>query len=130
MVIFPNAAEVKALQRVLDTNVTLKLFSNNLTPDEATTTGSFTEVVGGGYAAKTLVVANWVITPGAPGVALYAVQAFNFTGVTNAPGTIYGYYVVDTDGVTLWCERFEASVLPYSPAADSVVNITPRLEAS
>lgn len=131
MIITPSAGEVASLKRVLAPNLSLKLYSNNLTPIETTTTGSFTEVSGGGYVAKTLTFANWGFITGDPSYGLYnAVQRFLFTGTTAVPGTIYGFYVVDPNGVTLWCERFPEEVLPFSPIFNSIIDIIPRYEGS
>ncbi|MEM3038623.1 MAG: hypothetical protein QXE45_04430, partial [Thermoplasmata archaeon] len=92
--VVPNVAEVDLLQVWLNRALVLKLFSNNVVPAEGDTISTYIEVSGGGYAAKNLVFANWVITPGDPTIASYPDQDFAFTGATNPPGTIYGYYVV------------------------------------
>lgn len=129
--VVPNVGEVLALEKYLKlVNLTLKLYSNNVIPAETNTAASFTPVTGGGYAAKTLIAASWSITSGAPSFGLYAAQDFTFTGVTDAPGTIYGYYVVDPDNVLRWAERFTESVVPFSPVNGSLIRVTPRFEAS
>lgn len=125
----PNVGEIKNLQKILNQNISLKLFSNNVVPAETDTIGSYTEVSGGGYAAKTLAYANWVITGGAPTRAVYPAQDFTFTGATGAPGTIYGYYLVDADGELMGSERFDAGVVPFTPVAGSLIRITPRYSA-
>lgn len=129
-IVVPNVGEEIVLDKYLDEPLTLKLYSNNYTPVEGSTNANFTEVAGGGYAAKTLAVANWVVTPGDPTVALYAQQTFAFTGPTTAPGTIYGYYVVDALNVVRWAERFPAANVPFTPVAGSSIRITPRFECS
>lgn len=128
--VVPNVGEVKALELFLERTLTLKLFANDLVPAEDTTAGSFTEVTGGGYAAITLDAGDWTITPGAPSFGIQPNQDFNFTGVTGGTGNIYGYYVIDAEGVLCWAERFEESVLPFTPGVDSIVRVTPRFEAS
>lgn len=129
--VVPNVGEELALNKYLKLeNLTLKLYSNNITPGETDTAATYTEVAGGGYASKTLTAASWTVTPDAPTVGLYAAQDFTFTGVTDAPGTIYGYYVVDAANVLRWAERFDAGVVPFTPVLGSVIRITPRFEAS
>ena len=129
--IVPNAGELLVLEDFLQSGpLSLRLYSNNYTPVEGTTTAAFTEVAGGGYARKTLNIGDWILTSGDPSFGLYAQQTFSFTGTTTAPGTIYGYYVVNALEVTLWAERFAAGVLPFSPIAGSSIKITPRLECS
>jgi len=121
----PNVGLAKIAQLVLAPTLTAKLFSNNITPAAGDTAASYDVVVGGGYANKSLTFANWSITNG---VALYnAAQDWNFTGVTNAPGTVYGYYIVDAANVVIWAERFAAGVLPFTPVANSLIRVTPRI---
>lgn len=127
----PNVAEVIAATQFLKTgDLTLKLFSNNVTPAEGNTAASYTEVAGGGYVAKTLVAANWTITSGDPTTGTYAAQDFAFTGPTNAPGTIYGYFIVDGSNVLRGEERFGAGVVPFTPVLGSLIRITPKLQIS
>jgi hypothetical protein len=122
--IVPDVAEVDALTKILTPDLTLKLYGNNATPLFNSVAGSFTEIVGGGYASKPLVFANWVIAAGSPSLASYAIQTWNFTGVINAPGTVYGYFVVrNSDGLLMWAERFP--VVPFIPIAGSVITVTP-----
>lgn len=128
--IVPTIALDAILNEILNgrTNLKLKLYSNNVTPDASVTNSSFTEVAGGGYAAITLVFANWTITGG---VASYPLQTFTFTGPTNSPGTIYGYYIVDTDDVSfIWAQRFPDAILPFEPVDGSTGDITPKLTAA
>lgn len=123
--IVPDVAEVDALTKILTPALTIRLYSNNYTPIGASVAGSFTEVVGGGYASLPLIFAGWAIVPGTPSAASYAAQTWNFTGPTNAPGNIYGYYVTrDSDGLLMWAERFP--VVPFVPIAGSVITVTPR----
>ena len=127
--VVPDAREVDVLTDLLTSALTLKLYSNDVTPSGASLAGDFTEVAGGGYANKPLTFANWGITPGNPTVALYnATQSFVFTGPTNAPGTIYGYYVTrNSDGLLIFAQRFAAGIAPFSPIAGSNIRITPRI---
>lgn len=106
--VVPNTAEVSIIEYVLNKeapqDLTARLYSNNLIPDEDTITADFTEVVGGGYVAEGLTPANWTVTPGNPSQAQYAPEVvFTFNA---AVGNVYGYYVTRTDGITLWAERF------------------------
>lgn len=129
--VVPNVGEEEILNKILNQVLTFKLFSNNIIPAEGNTAASYTEVTGGGYASKTLTFANWTVTAGAPTVALYDIaQNFAFTGATGAPGTIYGYYVVNASNVLMWAERFAVGVVPFTPISGSSIVITPRLETS
>jgi len=128
--VVPNSGEAALLTLALGANVTLKLYSNDKTPAETDTAANYTEVAGGGYVSKTLSSASWSIVAGAPSVASYTYQDFQFTGPTNAPTTVYGYFVVNAAGVLLWAERFGAGVLPFSPVLGSLIRITPKLSMS
>jgi len=124
----PEASLATMLEKILNQSLTLKLYSNNVIPSAADTTATYTEVSGGGYVSKTLTFANWVITPGGPAVALYnAFQDWFFTGATDAPGTIFGYFVIQTTGgLLLWAERFPAATIPFVSQNGSLIRIKPR----
>lgn len=130
--VVPNVGEVKALELFLELeDLTLVLYSNDITPGETDTVATYTPVVGGGYLAVTLDKDEWTITAGAPSAGVYNdTLDFTFTGVTNAPGTIYGYFVKDAAGVLRWAERFPAAVVPFTPVNGSLIRFIPRFEAS
>lgn len=129
--IVPDALEVEVLNSILTNTLTMRLFSNNKTPVGGDTVAGYTEVAGGGYAAKLLLFPNWTIQAGDPSFGVYnTTQIWTFTGVTNAPGTVYGYYVTrNTDGKLMWAERFPAATLPFSPVAGSLVKVLPKFAA-
>lgn len=124
--IVPNVAEIIAMNSFLNNALSLRLYSNNITPASGNTAATYTQVSGGGYAAKSLSFASWSVTSGDPTVALYTAQNFSFTGPTSAPGTIYGYYIVDSGGVLRWAERFP--IVPFTPIVGSLIRITPRIQ--
>lgn len=129
--IVPDASEVDMLKAILNTPLTLRLYSNNYTPVAASIAASFTEVAGGGYTNRPLLYAGWAFTAGAPSYALAALESWTYTGPVNAPGTVYGYYVTrDSDGKLMWAERFPAAVLPFTPIAGSTTKITPKFTGS
>jgi len=94
-------------------NHTLKLYTNDYTPLDSSTAGSFTVATGGGYADKALTNGSW--TPSQVGgiqQVAYAQQVFTFTGALTGNPTLYGYYVVDGDGVLVYAERFAINFTP------------------
>lgn len=126
----PNAIEVEVLTALLTPAHTLRLYGNDYTPVDSSVTANFTEIAGGGYAAKPITFANWTITAGTPSLAAYAFQQWIFSGVINAPGTIYGYYITrDSDSKLLSAERFPSANVPFSPIAGSKIVVLPRLSA-
>lgn len=128
--VIPNAQEVTALNAWINENDpwTLKLFGNNAVPAVGSVAGDFNEVAGGGYASKSLLAASWVITAGVPTLAVYAAQAWVFTGPLDAPGTVYGYFIVDSAGLLVCAELLAAP--PYTPlvSGDAAV-VVPQIAA-
>jgi len=128
--VVPNAAEVRALQYILTPALTIRIFGNNVIPGPISVSATFIEIAGGGYANKPLVFADWLFTPNAPSAAIALKKTWNFTGVINAPGTVYGYYVTrDADGLLMWAELFAAAIIPFVPINGSLIEITPRFTA-
>lgn len=129
--VVPNVVENEILTAALTPALTLRLYSSDTTPIGTTLAAAFIEVAGGGYANKALTLANWGIIQGNPTTALYnAVQTWTFTGPTNAPAVIYGYYVTrNSDGKLMWAERFAAGVIPFAPILGSIIKVTPRFTA-
>lgn len=112
-------------------NLTLKLFVNNVTPNASggDTAATYTEATGGGYAAITLTAGSWTITvANDPSDAVYAQQTFTFTGALTTNTTIYGYYVVDADGILIWSEKAAASFTPANNG--DTYKVTPKFQLS
>jgi hypothetical protein len=110
-------------------DLTLKLFTNNINPADTDVVGGYTEAVGGGYAAKTLTAASFTIsTVGDIAQAAYAQQTFTFTGPLTGPGTIYGYFVVDADGVLIYAEKAAVAFTPLNNG--DLLLITPAFQLS
>jgi len=108
-------------------NPVLHLYSNNLTPSDSTQIGNITEVSTiTGYAAITLLSANWTTTQaGGVTTGVYSEQTFTFA--TDA--TSYGYYVTDESNDLLWLERFSGA--PFEiPDGGGTVSITTKLTLS
>lgn len=105
-----------------------RLYTNNITPAETDSAGTYSEASGGGYASKTLTGANWTVTSGAPTTASYADAQWIFTGALAGNATVYGYYVTrSSDGVLLWAENFAA----FTPAqSGDNITIQPRITAT
>lgn len=125
--VLPNVRTGAILEQILSGTLTLRLYSNDVSPAAGSSTATFTEVAGGGYADIDLDPGDWTVTVADPSTAEQPQQTFTFTGTTNSPGTIYGYFVVNADDELMWAERFDPSVLPFSPINGSTVKITPRI---
>ena len=128
--VVPDTAEVRILQSFLTLPLTLRLYSNNYTPIATSLAASFTEVAGGGYVSKALTFANWTITANAPSLAVYPLLSWVFTGVTNAPAVVYGYFVTrDSDGLLMYAERFAPAIVPITPVGNTIIQLIPQFSA-
>lgn len=109
-------------------NLTLRLFTNDVTPAAASTSSTFTEAAGGGYAAITLTAGSWTVSElaGIP-QALYAQQLFNFTDALTGGASVYGYFITDADGDLITAERRTVAV---TPLAGDTLAITPAMQLS
>jgi hypothetical protein len=108
-------------------NPVLHLYSNDIVPGDATVIGDLTEVGGAtGYAAITLLSANWTTTQvGGITTAVFSEQTFTFT--TDA--TAFGYYITDESTQLLWLERFSGAAFNI-PDGGGTISITTKLTLS
>ncbi len=106
-----NKGEILLLQYIVGMvnadNPVLHLYANDVTPSDSSVIGDLTEVAGAtGYAAITLLSANWTTTQaGGITTAVFSEQTFTFT--TDA--TSFGYFVTDETAQLLWLERFSGA---------------------
>lgn len=109
-------------------DMTLILFTNDVTPTNASINTTFTVAAGGGYATKTLTGGSWTVSSvGGIPTAAYAAQTFTFTGPLTTNTTVYGYAVLR--GTTLkWAERLAAPVTPANN--NDTITVTPRKQQS
>lgn len=127
----PNNGEGDALEyfvnRAAPQNLVLRLYTNNVTPAETDTAGTYTEAAGNGYAAVTLTGASWgAPSEGAPSSIAYAQQTFTFSG---ALGNVYGYYMTRvTSGRIALAERFTDGPYNIQNNGDQI-KITPQITA-
>jgi hypothetical protein len=89
----------------------LRLFSNNVTPDNTTTLGGLTEATFTGYAAVTL--SGWSAASLAAHVASSTANPITFT-LTAGSQNIYGWYVTSADGELICAGRDVAAPVAMS----------------
>lgn len=112
------------LNRDLPEGLVIRLYSNNIIPQETDTITNYVEVVGGGYASIGLVAGNWTILAGTPTSAEHTEVVWTFTG---AVGNVFGYYVSRLTGLELmWAERFSNGPFNIQTNGDEI-RVTPRL---
>jgi hypothetical protein len=82
----------------------LRLFTNDVTPDEDTVRADLAEAEGFGYVPKVLSAGTWMLTEGPPWEAHYPEQTFLFNGPL---GDVCGYYITQAKtGILAVAERF------------------------
>ena len=110
-----NEGELELLDKMLkdalsvDEAYILKLFQNNYTPADTTTSANMTAATFTNYAHKTLTRAGWsAATTNASGKAESSYGTAPESWTCGATGnTIYGYWVEGaSSGKVLWAERF------------------------
>lgn len=91
--------------RNIDEDKILHLYQNNLTLDESTVIGDFTECDFTGYTQVTLTNTSWSEAGIVDGVAYswYGNDPLEYTCASGS-NMIYGYYVTNETGDLLWCE--------------------------
>jgi len=111
-------------------NLTLKLYATNVTPTDAKVAGDFTEAAGGGYSAITLTNGTGWVESNVGGIeqVAYAQQTFTFTGALTTNAVIYGYYVVDADGVLVYAELAGSTFTPANNG--DTYKVTPIVQLS
>ncbi len=109
-------------------NLTIKLFATNVTPADTSIASSFTEASGGGYASKTLTNGSWTVTvSNDPSDAVYAAQTWTFTGPLTTNPVVYGYYVVNADGVLIYAEKLGTAFTPHNNGDQLLITPTFRM---
>ncbi len=82
--VVPNNSEVLMLQYILNIsnpqNLVIRLYANDVIPDENSTQATFVEVSGGGYTSTNLVPGSWSIIAGSPSQAEHTEVTWVFTG--------------------------------------------------
>ena len=126
----PDVGENLALEMIVNKtapqNLVLKLYSNNITPSDTDTAGTYTECTFTGYAAITLTGASWGSASG--GSIAYAQQTFTCSGAGSE--NCYGYFVVQSSsGTLLYSERGTGVPFVITTIGDNV-KITPTITAS
>lgn len=122
-----DEAEILLLQWIVNMvdngDQVIHLFTNDVTPVDATTQASLTEATEAGYVTITLTGSSWTTTQSAGlTTAAYPEVEFNFTTAAN----VYGYYVTDTSDSIMWIERFSGA--PFQlPDNGGTIAITPQI---
>lgn len=125
MLVIANNQQVNALtsaMRTLLNTCTLKLFSNNLTPDPTDRAGDFTECTFTGYASQAMT--GWAAPTQATDILSYMRDVVHSFVCTAGGGqNIYGYYVTLPSGDLFFSERYSAA--PYAITAGAGFFVEP-----
>lgn len=129
---FPDVGENIALEALTNKtapqNLVLRLFSNNITPSDTDTAGTYTEATFAGYAAITLTGASWGAA--SAGTITYGSQQTFTRSSTGTLENIYGYYVTQAvSGLLVYSERDGAAPFAITNAGDNI-KLTPTISAN
>jgi hypothetical protein len=114
-IIITNIAKQKFLENFFSVeNLTLKLFSNDVTPSSTDDSDSFEEFSGGNYSSVELNSSEWNITSSD---VFYPQINWSFENVS---GNIYGYYIVDENDSVIFAERFPNAPYAVSNSGDEI----------
>jgi hypothetical protein len=114
-IIITNIAKQKFLENFFSVeNLTLKLFSNDVTPSSTDDSDSFEEFSGGNYSSVELNSSEWNITSSD---VFYPQINWSFENVS---GNIYGYYIVDQNDSVIFAERFPNAPYAVSNSGDEI----------
>lgn len=127
----PSLGELQLLDKMLkdalstDENYILKLYTNNITPQDNDQAGSYTEATFTNYLARTLTRVLWNASVQVSSKAETSYGPGPESWTCGATGqTVFGYYVTGSgSSVVLWAERFSTSRVL---ADGDVLNITPK----
>lgn len=124
-VVFPNSAAFGVLYDLVGMTapgaLSLRLFTNNLSPNILTAPGSAVEMAGRGYAPLVLNPSLWTSVAGQGAAAFYPEHTWTFTAGTEI--TVYGYYVTSASGALRWLRRFESPVTIPAPGGTISVSL-------
>ena len=99
-----------------------RLYTNNYTPVETSTTGNFTQASFTGYAAIQL--NNWSTPAYSSGKGVTTNAVVTFTNSSGSPVTIYGYFCSDTTNTNLWfAERDASAPITLNPGDSYAITI-------
>lgn len=123
MIVVPLAAQELIARLVVESEpLILKLFVNDHVPGNLDTAATFTEPVGGGYAAIRMAGDDWGIAVKDQVVQILGRRhVFTFTEAQ----TVRGYFIVQAiSGIILGAERF------WTPSQGAQLAVTPRLDVT
>lgn len=129
---FPDVGENIALEALVNKtaaqNLVLRLYSNNITPSDTDTAGTYTEATFAGYSAITLTGGSWNAASG--GSISYGSQQTFTRSSTGTLENIYGYYVTQAvSGLLVYSERDGAAPFAVTNSGDNI-KLTPTITAN
>ena len=112
------------MKRTAEQDLTVRLYTNNITPAVTDTAASYTECALAGYANVTLTPANWAGGT-AGGISSYAYPTLTFTFSAYAGGTtIYGYFVTIPGVIGVLAELFSVPYVVPPGGGSLTVDVT------
>jgi hypothetical protein len=108
------------------TKLKLHLYKNNVTPTTSSTVGSFTESTFTGYAAQD--ISGWAYDTVASHVADMVASSNTFTRTSTGAGeSVYGYFVTDQAGTTLYFAELDPNGPRTLTNSGDSYTVTPKM---
>lgn len=123
----PNEGEIKLLDKILHDGtevLSLRLFNNNYTPDDATTISNFSEATFTNYVALPISSASFGAAETVSDKASSTFGSAQTWTCGSTGDTVYGYFVMDSVSKILWAEKFGTARVV---AENDTISIQPSL---
>lgn len=107
MIQFTQSQIVELVDALVDQNLTLRWFQNDVTPSGDFNASAFVEADFSGYSAQALTSANWDIVPGGTTIATYNTPRTVSADANGQDQNLYGIYITrNSDSMVVHYERF------------------------
>jgi len=105
--VYPDEGMPWILSASTNDSLTMKLFTNDITPDRDTVVADLTEAAWTGYAGQGLSFGEWNNAGFIGHVAFLSAPDRTFANTSASPVTTYGYWIETSGGEILVCSRFD-----------------------
>jgi len=122
--IIPDVALIPALQKLVDQDITYRLFTNDITPDASTVLADLTEAPNPGVFPVVVSGVEWIPNDPVNGVGLLIHPPIALVNGTGGDLSAYGYFRTDQAGELMAVCRFDgAPVLKHDGEAWTIIPI-------
>jgi hypothetical protein len=122
--LYPDQGLIRLLTRLVGTDLSFRLFNNNVTPDLSTTFASLVEETTGGYSPITVHVGDFTLSGVTSHVGTIIAPPISWVP-SGATWNTYGYFVTDVSAsILLAVARFDSA--PITTTSGNPLLVTPK----